>query len=93
VNFSLSKLKYFVIVKFLLKDCYSTREDIACQIGNVGNSLDKIFFQGGCKTIETICAGKGFSGFNSNFCFNTTANVQVPINEVITRTLSAEEFY
>jgi hypothetical protein len=77
----------------LFIDCYSTVADILCQKENVGSELDEIFYRGECRSIQSICVENGLSGVNVNFCFNQTANLEVSINDVITRTLSAEEFF
>lgn len=74
-------------------DCYSTIEDAKCRDGNMGNLLDEIFYHGKCQTIESICESKGLYGLDDNHCLNATTNAKVHINEVITRTLSAEEFF
>lgn len=77
----------------MLSDCYSTVQDLICQENNQGNAFDEIFYRGGCKTIEEICRKFDLSGRDVNFCFNESLSVKVPLNDVITRTLSAEEFF
>lgn len=79
--------------KHLSTDCFSIKEDIACQIGNIGDEFDRIFYQKECREIGVICAANGLQGLNANFCFNQTAGAEVPITNVVTRTLAAEEFY
>lgn len=68
-------------------------QDVLCQENNGGNASDEIFFQGRCKSIEEICSAYGLSGQDVNFCFNATLNQEIPINEIITRKLAAEEFF
>lgn len=68
-------------------------KDILCQENNAGNASDEIFFQGRCKSIEEICSANGLIGQDVNFCFNLTSNQSIPINEIITRKLAAEEFF
>lgn len=87
ISFSLILAYNFLLV------CFSTVEDLKCQVGNNGTELDKIYFGGGCSTIQNICESNGLTGVNVNFCFNQTSNLQIPVNEVITRILSAEEFF
>lgn len=82
-----------IIKANLLLDCYSTVQDLICQENNQGNAMDQIFYRGGCKTIEEICNKFDLSGLNINFCYNESLSVEVPLNEVIKRTLSAEEFF
>jgi hypothetical protein len=62
-------------------------------VNNTGTKFDEIFYQEKCRTIDEICRGEGLSGVNVTFCFNESTSAHVPINDVITRTLSAEEFY
>ena len=90
-KFLLNLLSLLNIINFL--DCYSTIQDLKCQEGNVGNAFDQIFYRGGCQTIESICASRNLTGMNVNSCIDQSTNKLLPINEVITRTLSAEEFY
>lgn len=73
--------------------CYSTSEDINCRANNSGNANDKIFYFGDCRTIYDICGNRSLSGVNVTFCRNETAQVYLPINDVINRTLSSEEFF
>lgn len=68
-------------------------QDVLCQENNVGNASDEIFFQGRCKSIEEICSANDLIGRNVTFCFNSTSNQDIPINEIITRKLAAEEFF
>ncbi|CRK99499.1 CLUMA_CG012818, isoform A [Clunio marinus] len=75
------------------ENCFSTIEDINCQRFNEGNPSDEIFFRGSCVDIESICSKNGLLGVNVNFCFNQTTNSEVPLNEVIFRRLSSEEFF
>lgn len=77
----------------LFTDCFSIVQDIACKENNLGNPQDLIFYQRSCRQIGEICTASGLLGRNANYCFNQTTNQEVPINEVITRTLAAEEFY
>lgn len=64
-----------------------------CRENNAGNLLDEIFYSGKCRTIESICELKNLHGLDENHCLNTSVNLKVHINDVITRTLSAEEFF
>ena len=73
--------------------CFSIKADIECQVNNVGNALDRIFFQRDCRAVGEICAQSGLIGRNANFCFNQTSNQEVAVNQVIKRTLAAEEFF
>lgn len=92
-NFYFCQLEH-EIMTHLLTDCFSIVQDIACQKNNVGNPSDQIFYQRACRQIGEICSlTPGLVGVNANFCFNQATGQQVPINEVITRTLAAEEFY
>lgn len=68
-------------------------QDLICREKNVGGARDEIFFQGDCKSIEQICEANGLTGRDVNFCFNSTSNQEIPINEIITRKLAAEEFF
>lgn len=68
-------------------------QDILCQENNAGNGSDEIFFQGRCKSIEEICSANGLIGHNVSVCINSTSNQEIPINEIITRKLAAEEFF
>lgn len=68
-------------------------QDVICQENNVGDANDEIYFQGECKSIESICTAINLTGRNVNFCFNSTSNQEIPINEIITRKLAAEEFF
>lgn len=67
--------------------------DVVCQENNSGNASDQLFFQGRCQTVQDICSANGLMGRDVNFCFNGTSNQEIPINEVITRKLAAEEFF
>lgn len=68
-------------------------QDVLCQENNVGDARDEIFYQGECKSVEEICSTNGLIGRNVNYCFNSTSNLEIPINEIITRKLAAEEFF
>ena len=76
-------------------ECYSIRDDIACQVDNTNTDLDKIFYNLDCRIIRDLCASRGLIGINANWCRNMTVTppFDVPISEVIERALSAEEFY
>lgn len=74
-------------------DCYSTIEDIKCREENIGNLFDELYYRGKCQNVQSICESYGFIGVNVNYCLNTTTSLKIPLNEVITRTLSAEEFF
>lgn len=67
-------------------------QDVICQENNVGDANDKIYYRGECTSIGTICTGS-LTGINVNFCFNSTSQQQIAINEIITRKLAAEEFF
>lgn len=80
----------------LTADCFSTIADLECQYGNDNNHLDEIFYRDQCRTVQEICEGiqnRTLTGVNVNYCFDQVLNVNVPISQVITRTLSAEEFF
>jgi hypothetical protein len=76
-----------------LLDCYSVLADVNCRTNNTNNENDQIFFKRQCRTVADVCAGFQLTGFNVTNCFNSTANEIVPINSIIRRTLSSEEFY
>jgi hypothetical protein len=59
----------------------------------MGNIFDEIFYRGKCVNVQTICESYGLSGVNVNYCLNSTTLLKIPMSEVITRTLSAEEFF
>lgn len=67
--------------------------DLLCQENNAGNASDQIFYRGGCRTVDEICLANGLNGRNATFCFNVTSSQEIPINEIITRKLAAEEFF
>ena len=75
----------------LFLDCYNLIADIACQENNQGTELDEIFYQDRCQTIEEICSPLGLIPANSSGCFNETEFT--PLNRIIHRVLSSEEFF
>ncbi|KAG5680362.1 hypothetical protein PVAND_009871 [Polypedilum vanderplanki] len=75
------------------ENCFSTIEDLYCRQENVGSASDQIFYRGGCREINEICSIHDLVGVNASNCMNTTTNELVPINDVITRSLSSEEFF
>lgn len=74
-------------------DCFSTVQDLECQRNNVGNASDEIFFNKECRSMDEICSISGLVGVNVSYCFNETSQTAVSINDVISRVLSAEEFF
>lgn len=76
-------------------DCYSIVQDIKCQANNVGNVFDELFFQGECRSAQSVCSIYGLEGLNVDSCVNrsTSSDEIVPISDVVKRKLAAEEFF
>ncbi|CAG9805041.1 unnamed protein product [Chironomus riparius] len=72
-------------------NCYNLIADIACQEGNEGTPADEIFFQNDCQSIDSICSPMGLIPVNSSGCLNGTEFT--PLNRIIHRVLSSEEFF
>ena len=75
------------------KNCYRVLEDVNCRANNVGNEGDNIFYRGLCRNVSEICTSIGLVGTNATHCMNSTASANIPIHNLINRTLSSEEFY
>lgn len=73
--------------------CFSTIQDRICHENNSNSPMDMLYWRRKCMDIQTICSHHGLSGVNVTFCVNETSNALVPIRDVISRTLSAEEFF
>lgn len=73
--------------------CYSTIDDLACREGNIGDANDEIFYREGCIHVDALCGTRFLEGVNATFCRNATTGIYIPINEVIHRVLSTEEFF
>lgn len=87
-----SKVEIYYINKWnFISDCYNLIADIACQESNEGDGNDQIFYRDDCRTIDSICSPLGLEAVNVSFCLNGTE--YTPLNRIITRVLSSEEFF
>lgn len=74
--------------------CYDVYQDLrVCQVNNNGSMFDLHWFNQSCQTTFDICTDRGYLPIDGNHCTNLTSGVNVTLQEVIPRVLSAEEFF
>lgn len=74
--------------------CYDLYHDLnVCQVNNDGSVTDQHWFNRTCQEIQTICGDRGYLAVNGSHCTNLTNGINLPLQQVIPRVLSAEEFF
>lgn len=75
--------------------CYDVYYDInVCQVNNVNSVYDLHFFNLTCQRTSDICSfERGYEAIDGTHCRNLSTGATVTLQEVIPRTLSAEEFF
>ncbi|XP_055841972.1 sodium- and chloride-dependent glycine transporter 1-like isoform X1 [Episyrphus balteatus] len=79
--------------EFNTDNCYSSLEDNICKANNQHNEMDNIFWKRTCTSVKDICESNNLIGINATYCFNVTAQAEVPVRQIIKRVLASEEYY